>query len=162
MQRSKFPYTARSTAKVIRHAVAIDERRGKFRQDLISETRVHQREHYTRHPQKKEAKDLNGVKRLVSEAKDISRGRRAHSHTQHHQDNGLQPPERFRNKSEVSGVRSLSPGYSTRKSVEGDVPSLASASQTSLQAIQHQLEESSDDEQEQDIQEVWFPGCHAE
>lgn len=35
MQRSKFPYTARSSAKVIRHAVAIDERRAKFRQDLM-------------------------------------------------------------------------------------------------------------------------------
>ncbi|KAG5952336.1 hypothetical protein E4U58_000838 [Claviceps cyperi] len=35
MQRSKFPYTARSSAKVIRHAVSIDERRAKFRQDLM-------------------------------------------------------------------------------------------------------------------------------
>ncbi|KKY16706.1 hypothetical protein UCDDS831_g06770 [Diplodia seriata] len=40
MQRSKFPYTARSTSKVIRHAVAIDERRAKFRQDLISEVKT--------------------------------------------------------------------------------------------------------------------------
>ena len=31
MQRSKFPYTARSSAKVIRHAVSIDERVRKFR-----------------------------------------------------------------------------------------------------------------------------------
>ncbi|EGR44856.1 uncharacterized protein TRIREDRAFT_123968 [Trichoderma reesei QM6a] len=35
MQRSKFPYTARSSARVIRHAVSIDERRAKFRQDLM-------------------------------------------------------------------------------------------------------------------------------
>jgi uncharacterized protein (DUF2235 family) len=40
MQRSKFPYTARSSAKVIRHAVGIDERRAKFRQDLISGVRA--------------------------------------------------------------------------------------------------------------------------
>ncbi|KAF9893022.1 hypothetical protein FE257_012433 [Aspergillus nanangensis] len=39
MQRSKFPYTARSSARVIRHAVGIDERRAKFRQDLISEAK---------------------------------------------------------------------------------------------------------------------------
>jgi uncharacterized protein (DUF2235 family) len=32
MERSKFPYTARTSAKVIRHAVSIDERRAKFRQ----------------------------------------------------------------------------------------------------------------------------------
>lgn len=36
MNRSKFPYTARTSAKVIRHAVSIDERRAKFRQDLVS------------------------------------------------------------------------------------------------------------------------------
>jgi len=36
MQRTKFPYTARSSAKVIRHAVSIDERRAKFRNDLVS------------------------------------------------------------------------------------------------------------------------------
>lgn len=36
MKRSKFPYTARTSAKVIRHAVSIDERRAKFRQDLVS------------------------------------------------------------------------------------------------------------------------------
>jgi hypothetical protein len=35
MERSRFPYTARSSAKVIRHAVSIDERRAKFRQDLM-------------------------------------------------------------------------------------------------------------------------------
>lgn len=39
MQRSKFPYTARSSAKIIRHAVSIDERRAKFRQDLIGEAK---------------------------------------------------------------------------------------------------------------------------
>lgn len=36
LQRSKFPYTARSSAKIIRHAVSIDERRAKFRQDLVT------------------------------------------------------------------------------------------------------------------------------
>ncbi|KAJ2901989.1 uncharacterized protein MKZ38_001130 [Zalerion maritima] len=39
MKRSRasrrFPYTARSSARVIRHAVAIDERRAKFRQHLL-------------------------------------------------------------------------------------------------------------------------------
>ncbi|EPS29985.1 hypothetical protein POX_b02997 [Penicillium oxalicum] len=45
MQRSKFPYTARSSARIIRHAVGIDERRAKFRQDLISGPRPQTREH---------------------------------------------------------------------------------------------------------------------
>lgn len=45
MQRSRFPYTARSSAKVIRHAVSIDERRAKFRQDLISGDQSQREDH---------------------------------------------------------------------------------------------------------------------
>ena len=37
MKRSRFPYTTTMSADVIRHAVSIDERRAKFRQDLISQ-----------------------------------------------------------------------------------------------------------------------------
>jgi hypothetical protein len=44
MQRSKYPYTARSSAKVIRHAVAINERRAKFRQDLITSGQLEKQE----------------------------------------------------------------------------------------------------------------------
>ena len=44
MQRSKYPYTARSSAKVIRHAVAINERRAKFRQDLITSAQLEKQE----------------------------------------------------------------------------------------------------------------------
>ncbi|CAG8377422.1 unnamed protein product [Penicillium salamii] len=46
MQRTKFPYTARSSAKIIRHAVGIDERRAKFRQDLISGPRPREKKHH--------------------------------------------------------------------------------------------------------------------
>jgi uncharacterized protein (DUF2235 family) len=38
MERKRYPYTARSSAKEIRHAVSIDERRVKFRADLIYQT----------------------------------------------------------------------------------------------------------------------------
>ena len=44
MQRSKYPYTARSSAKVIRHAVATNERRAKFRQDLITSGQLEKQE----------------------------------------------------------------------------------------------------------------------
>lgn len=46
MQRSKFPYTARSTAQVIRHAVSIDERRAKFRQDLMYQGNPKSKSHH--------------------------------------------------------------------------------------------------------------------
>ena len=49
MRRShRFPYTARSLARTICHAVSIDERRAKFRQDLISQKRENHERH--RHP----------------------------------------------------------------------------------------------------------------
>src|SRR2546421_137487 len=44
MQRSKYPYTARSSSKVIRHAVAINERRARFRQDLITSGQLEKQE----------------------------------------------------------------------------------------------------------------------
>ncbi|KAJ5188719.1 hypothetical protein N7491_005039 [Penicillium cf. griseofulvum] len=50
MQRTKFPYTARSSAKIIRHAVGIDERRAKFRQDLISGARPKGKKKHRHHP----------------------------------------------------------------------------------------------------------------
>src|ERR1700761_9076250 len=46
MSRTRFPYTARTTAKVIRHAVSIGERRAKFRQDLIAEKKPGSATHY--------------------------------------------------------------------------------------------------------------------
>ncbi|KAG5928850.1 hypothetical protein E4U42_007828 [Claviceps africana] len=49
MQRSKFPYTARSSARVIRHAVSIDERRAKFRQDLVYQKAPSHKHHAHRH-----------------------------------------------------------------------------------------------------------------
>lgn len=49
MQRSKFPYTARSSAKVIRHAVSIDERRAKFRQDLMYQGNPKAQKHRNKH-----------------------------------------------------------------------------------------------------------------
>lgn len=49
MQRSKFPYTARSSAMVIRHAVSIDERRAKFRQDLMYQRRPGGKHHHHHH-----------------------------------------------------------------------------------------------------------------
>ena len=61
MQRSKFPYTAKSSAKVIRHAVSIDERRAKFRQDLMYQSHPHKRQHRHHH-----LPDLHEIRRSIS------------------------------------------------------------------------------------------------
>lgn len=58
MQRNKFPYTARSSARVIRHAVSIDERRAKFRQDLISQEKPDKSFHYKRHHRHKQRRSM--------------------------------------------------------------------------------------------------------
>jgi hypothetical protein len=61
----------------------------------------------------------------------------------------LAPPEDFRNPHETAGVRNLSPNFS--------------CSGVSIQSTDpiHTRDSWDEDEGEQDIQEVWFPGCHA-
>jgi uncharacterized protein (DUF2235 family) len=148
MQRSKFPYTARSSARVIRHAVSIDERRAKFRQDLISQEKPDMSMHYKRHHKRKhlkehvQAHETNGEN---EKSGDEGRGRR----------NTLAPPERFRDPHETSGVRSRSADYSQ---CDG---SGHSGANSIISFDAHQTWTSDENEGEQDIQEVWFPGCHA-
>lgn len=148
MQRSKFPYTARSSARVIRHAVSIDERRAKFRQDLISQEKPDRSAYYKRHHKHKHLRDrLHGhADGMDEKSHDEERGRR----------NNLAPPERFRNPHDTSGVRSLSPGYSQCEGRHG------SATPSILSVEARPTWQSEEDEGEQDIQEVWFPGCHAD
>lgn len=145
MQRSKFPYTARSSARVIRHAVSIDERRAKFRQDLISQAKPDHAMLYKRHRRHREkfstSDETNDDDETCHNDKESEqpRGRR----------DTLAPPANYRNPHETSGVRSLSPNYS--------------CSGVSVQSTDpiHTQDSWDEDEGEQDIQEVWFPGCHA-
>jgi hypothetical protein len=163
MKRSKFPYTARSTAKVIRHAVAIDERRAKFRQDLISELKPTREAHYRRRHHLHLWDEAEIEKN--AEIDELNRGRTSTEFNTHPLGPAqlrLQVP-RFRDSSEVSGVRSLSPNMGGKEN-DGD-SFVTSASQDSLAAIRRDngiwaTDEDSDGE-EQDIKEVWFPGCHA-
>jgi uncharacterized protein (DUF2235 family) len=151
MQRSKFPYTARSSARVIRHAVSIDERRAKFRQDLISQEKPDMTMHYKRHQKRRQLKeavlgpDGNSQNAENEKIEDGDRGRR----------NTLAPPERFRNPHETSGVRSRSADFSQ---YDG---SGRSGANSIISFDAHQTWASEENEGEQDIQEVWFPGCHA-
>ncbi|KAL9125804.1 MAG: hypothetical protein Q9217_005046 [Psora testacea] len=162
MQRSKFPYTARSSAKVIRHAVSIDERRAKFRQDLISETRSSRRNADAHHHH--------------------FRGRKPYPTDTHRNatSNGLKPnsnqADRFRKPSRVRPIGS-GPNTSTSPcyNVSGDRGRLggaldmdaSSVHSTTSSFLPQQIEdfEDSDDEDEmakQDVEELWFPGCHAD
>jgi uncharacterized protein (DUF2235 family) len=167
MSRNKFPYTARSTARFIRHAVSINERRAKFRQDLISQKPKHNRAHYRANAKANEVK-VNGAKDGQGrQARPLSAGtsegltvpettRLLGNPEGNKLDRGraltLNVPERFRDPSETSGVRSLSQARSAFTSTD-------TASNESLRAIRKANVSEEDDEQ--DIQEVWFAGCHA-
>ncbi|KAL4879987.1 hypothetical protein BJY04DRAFT_228888 [Aspergillus karnatakaensis] len=107
MRRSgKFPYTSRTSAKVIRHAVSIDEHRAKFRQDLMSEVKPPPR--------------------------------RAHRGLRDH----VRPYLR----------RHIHQNEESQTSIEDHGPPPAAAvAQTG-----------SSEPAAQDIEEVWFPGCHAD
>ncbi|KAL8832164.1 MAG: hypothetical protein Q9191_000437 [Dirinaria sp. TL-2023a] len=188
MQRSKFPYTARSSAKVIRHAVSIDERRAKFRQDLISETRMSKDHEHRRHHHHRKQAQTNGS-----------------STTEHNRD-GLPTPQasdRFRRPSQVRAMGERSPrARSPHLSAQDDqghlMPSLGSTVRLASQErpqyrsvgseshtiaadqdacsihsvvsqgsmipslVQPDDEEDEDEAAAQNIEEVWFPGCHAD
>ncbi|GFF64725.1 hypothetical protein CNMCM6936_005056 [Aspergillus lentulus] len=111
MSHNRFPYTARTSAKVIRHAVSIDERRAKFRQDLISEVKPTGREHRFRLREHLEKHHVH-----------------LPHHTHHQRHNGRLPD-----------------------SAQQPSPVASSASS-----------ESEKTDNVQDIEEVWFPGCHTD
>ncbi|KAK2748000.1 hypothetical protein FQN57_001591 [Myotisia sp. PD_48] len=174
MQRNKFPYTAKTTAKVIRHAVGIDERRAKFRQDLISgrvntQSKRHHKWNYRNWDYSKDRDRIPSV--LVEEAsqeKDPLQGSEkcettdrgntsAEKHLGHRNRGRYRPPTPaiWKRPSMLSIPRpphaddSVSIGESYRSNLSLQVPRL--------------LDMEDDDEDDiQDIKEVWFPGGHAD
>ncbi|KAI9888687.1 MAG: hypothetical protein M1814_006543 [Vezdaea aestivalis] len=181
MERSKFPYTARSSAKVIRHAVGIDERRAKFRQDLLSgdipKPTGHQHHHRATEAARKfsvwikpvhgepealtneKSQAANGPGRYKGASRNAKEVRTGRSRDQKSLGN---LSARYRPTSRASRSRNRSSVESHR-----DFRS-ANGSQLSLDVIQKRVHEdfedsdSEDGELEQDIKEVWFPGCHAD
>jgi hypothetical protein len=161
LQRSRFPYTARSTARVIRHAVAIDERRAKFRQDLIGEVRPQKGEHHYRrrhHLWDRQSKDEE-----LAPDELPGRGRKPSKALLERHDH-LAIPTRFRDPSETTGVRSLSPNMDVEESDQRSA--ISDMSQDSMNLLNRThggfLDQNFDDNDEQDIQEVWFAGAHAD
>ncbi|KAJ9224459.1 hypothetical protein DTO207G8_3406 [Paecilomyces variotii] len=181
MQRSKFPYTARSSARVIRHAVGIDERRAKFRQDLISEARPwkesnHHRHYWrnklhtdgTKHQEKPEvvptivlndndnqetAARTQGKQRGHDDSDSVYRTPHSSRPGSLHNEQRYRPPSPNRN----AGLEVPIQAASTE-----DLASIRSGvSGTSLQVPGFSFD-ANEDETAQDIVEVWFPGGHAD
>ncbi|GAB1199701.1 hypothetical protein BDV37DRAFT_282946 [Aspergillus pseudonomiae] len=159
MQRSKFPYTARTRAKVIRHAVSIDERRAKFRQDLIGEVRPSTptgptsrrqrvRDHLARHhlylPH-------DPTQRRHDEEGEQHNGATATS--------GSQNSEKAANRGPQAQTKTHTVYRPPARRLRDDrsARSLPSAAASCLS-----LSMEAEEDEEQDIEEVWFPGCHAD
>lgn len=178
MQRSKFPYTARSSAKVIRHAVSIDERRAKFRSDLISGARPQQKKKHHHH--RKQPNDGKHTEKEENRSNGTTRRETAPKPT----------TDRFRRPSQVRPPQEMTNRYNTRLSTKDEegrlLPRLSSPNDSRMMSIsrgadgdassintdvsQQSLalprppedEDDLDEAAEQDIEELWFPGCHAD
>lgn len=160
MQRSKFPYTARTSAKVIRHAVSIDERRAKFRQDLIYQSDRSKGKSAT--PVKDKLHDMTDKYRKKTDrgTGDGGRGRRPTLAVPE-----VPAPYRRRSRS------GRSPGSrATGQSPEpGEVPQDRQSEYSFVAPHPHGDGDDSDsmasedsDEHYQDIDEVWFAGGHGD
>ncbi|KAJ6080972.1 hypothetical protein N7499_005846 [Penicillium canescens] len=166
MERSKFPYTAQSSARVIRHAVSIDERRAKFRQDLLYEIRPSVRKsrhslglrHILSHEEGSEKLDvpeivLNGPENEKETSRIPRRGSMR----------VLNEGQRYRGHT-PSPNRHVSIEGSRTRNLLGDGASMRSGvSGVSLQPSHLDVpSETGEDDNEQDVAEVWFPGQHGD
>jgi len=153
MQRSKFPYTARSSAKVVRHAVSIDERRAKFRQDLVGGTEQQddddaepEMRHYEPDlVQMNEKAALNGTE-------------------EHH--SARQGP-RLEFTGSAGGMLSVPARLAPQGSMESlaapiKSPSTENLHESAKSPRRHARRTWSRPKRPQDIQEIWFAGSHAD
>lgn len=176
MQRSKFPYTARSSAKVIRHAVSIDERRAKFRQDLMYQSDPRSARHRKHHQY-----HFDGVGDMVHDIHEKYRHRPslsaatgpdgAHGNRKtavnETEDRGRRPSKA--DKLGLPGPPGPGPGDAAPFRANSRSKSRATrgtaASEYSVAPFDDgdQFEDSEDeDESRQDIDELWFAGGHGD
>ena len=160
MGRSKFPYTARTSAKVVRHAVSIDERRAKFRQDLIYQSAAHRK-----------CKDRHTAREKLHELQEMYRGR-SHAHASAGEGAGKQNgrgrrPTLAVPEQEPAPYRTRSHSVRSRRTNRSGVSGHDGHSEASVGPHPETDDdgedfEESEDEHEQDIDEVWFAGGHAD
>jgi len=163
MKRSRFPYTTTMSADVIRHAVSIDERRAKFRQDLVSQAppknaRHHHLDEYMqwihldglRHKEDEKAGEVlqrPDTHRNHSSQQAPFRPRKPQQH-QHHQREQQHQPHRPRNSSDsaIPVHERFDDGYARPRP----------------RPHNHHRPQRQPREGDQDISEVWFAGEHAD
>lgn len=163
MERSKFPYTARTSAKVVRHAVAIDERRAKFRQDLIYQSSARGQNPEKRNPVHQRLHEIN-ERYLRKGSVAPEKAREGRSRNRKAKLNVPDDPAPYRARSHSARSRR------TRMTEGSNVDAIFHDGKSEISVAPHPHDEDpdvddSDDESEesdQDIDEVWFAGGHAD
>ncbi|KAI0376179.1 hypothetical protein F5Y04DRAFT_292884 [Hypomontagnella monticulosa] len=148
MQRSKLPYTARSSAKVIRHCVSIDERRAKFRQDLMYQGATRGRSDHQSH---------RHLHEIVHEKYRARRGAVSGSTSNNKSERGRRETLAPLNE-QAFRPHSRSRSRTTRGSADG----ASQIGDDKIDIPQDIDEDDESDDDEQDIDEVWFAGGHGD
>lgn len=169
MKRSRFPYTATMSADVIRHAVSIDERRAKFRQDLISQAPPRNAKHHHL-DEYMQWMHLDGLRHKEDEKSEEAPQRpeihRDHS-SQHARFRPRKPQQQHQQHKHTHQPRNsrLVSSAASRNSTDSATPvrerfddGYGSKPRPRHRARQHQARR----EDAQDISEVWFAGEHAD
>lgn len=167
MERSRFPYTALTTARIIRHAVSIDERRAKFRQDLIEERRSTAPGHVHSHRLRRrllsrEGREKSNVPEIVLSAGEGEEGRHGRRRSGSGSGSGT---DEFRYRAPSSSpMRKGSFEVPRSNALQSEHHSVKSAvSRTSIRVPSLNIPRNEEEERyEQDISEVWFPGQHGD
>ena len=177
LKRSRgFPYTARSTARVVRHAVGIDERRAKFRQDLIGKVDVvefaRQRSWKLERKARKARKKLglpvdetvpvtrssSSTKSSTGSVKSSKSGNPPRLGAGEKNGDGNGESARY----EAGGLSAAANGANLSvRSNRSPAESMVSFNMLPQNDSDSELNYD-EDKKEQDIEEVWFPGCHGD
>lgn len=152
MKRSRFPYTAKMSADVIRHAVSIDERRAKFRQDLVSQAPPKHGKHH----------HLDEYMQWLH--LDKLRNKEGQQQQQQQQTESAHRPEAHRNHSSQARFRPRKP-QNHRNNLRLVSSAESRNSMDSTTPVYERIDgydKPRFPESEQDISEVWFAGEHAD
>ncbi|OGM48983.1 hypothetical protein ABOM_003094 [Aspergillus bombycis] len=155
MRSAKFLKTPRTSSRVIRHAVAIDERRAKYREDLISQIE------HDNDPNEPSTGRLPQRERPSEESKSqpCSPSPSDAGSTSNHQGQRYRASESKHN----SPRKGQALPRLARAPVDWDSQSGTSASSAARPDTVSLIDDNVvDDDDNQDIQEVWFVGDHAD
>lgn len=147
----KYLFFFTGTARIIRHAVGIDERRAKFRQDLVEKVDAAEikRRRSFRHPHQEKAKNKVKANKRSSSKNGQNSSNKSPTTTNDVYHEPYTAPVHDRRRYSASNL-------SVASTQDGE-------SMLSLNIHIENDNESDDDElDEQDIEEVWFPGAHGD